>query len=619
MNGKTVLIVEDNELNMKLVRSLLSVGGYRIVEAVDAEKGIEQARQDRPDLILMDIQLPGMDGLSATRILKADPALRDIPVIALTSHAMAGDDRKAVDAGCDGYLTKPIDTRSFLDTVGQILSQGARTSPGPRPEGFLLKSRVLIVDDDPLNVKLLAAKLPEERYETRFAYDGRQALDAAFSDSPDLILLDVMMPGLNGYEVTRMVKQDPRTHDIPIILVTALDGTDEKIKGMEAGADEFLNKPVNTVELLARMRSLLSLRQYREQLAMRSRSRQEFSVSGSPMEAADIPLGPSTILLVEDNPEDARLVEGYLAGESCRTERMARAEDALERARQGSVDVLLLDILLPGMDGFELCRRLKEDERTRAIQILMITCLQDLPSKIRGIELGADDFLVKPINREELRARVRAALRKKTYLDRLNTGLETAVHSAVTDGLTSLYNRAYLKHFLDLEVMRSARQAHPLALIMMDLDDFKRHNDTMGHPAGDRILRDFGQLLRASVRAIDLAARYGGDEFVIVLPYADRESAVQVAQRIHAMVNGRTPGESTAPWQGPSVSMGGAVYPVDGLSSDDMIRSADERLYRAKREGKARVCFEGSDAVRGAEPKDQEDSRQDLGMNPSDA
>jgi CheY-like chemotaxis protein len=120
VGNETILVIEDNELNMKLVRSLLKMGNYDVIEAIDAEKGMQLVRKNHPDLILMDIQLPGMDGLSATKILKADPVLQEIPIVALTSHAMEGDDKKALDAGCNGYIAKPIDTKNFLATVGQF-------------------------------------------------------------------------------------------------------------------------------------------------------------------------------------------------------------------------------------------------------------------------------------------------------------------------------------------------------------------------------------------------------------------------------------------------------------------------------------------------------------------
>ena len=121
MGNETILVIEDNELNMKLVRSLLKMGNYDVIEAIDAEKGMQLARKNHPDLILMDIQLPGIDGLSATKILKADPVLQEIPIVALTSHAMEGDDKKALDVGCNGYIAKPIDTKNFLTTIGQFI------------------------------------------------------------------------------------------------------------------------------------------------------------------------------------------------------------------------------------------------------------------------------------------------------------------------------------------------------------------------------------------------------------------------------------------------------------------------------------------------------------------
>ena len=127
MGNETILVIEDNELNMKLVRSLLKMGNFDVIEAIDAEKGMQLARKNHPDLILMDIQLPGMDGLSATKILKADPVLQEIPIVALTSHAMEGDDKKALDVGCNGYIAKPIDTKNFLATIGQYLADKDKT------------------------------------------------------------------------------------------------------------------------------------------------------------------------------------------------------------------------------------------------------------------------------------------------------------------------------------------------------------------------------------------------------------------------------------------------------------------------------------------------------------
>ena len=285
------------------------------------------------------------------------------------------------------------------------------------------RPKILIVDDDPLNVKLLAAKLPAESYEILTAYDGREALQKVETESPDLVLLDVMMPGIDGYQVTRSLKKDPNTRDIPIVMVTALDSTDDKVKGLEAGADEFLNKPVNSSELKTRVQSFLRLRQYQQQLQA------QLSAKASVSEPVDTENGqpsssdPASILLVEDNDRDVRLLQRYLQSDSYRITVCPDGQQAIALISGGTFDLMLLDILLPDIDGFEICRRMKATPATRDIQIVVITSLPDLESKLRGLELGVDDFLVKPINPLELKARINALLKKKRTLDRLRKAL----------------------------------------------------------------------------------------------------------------------------------------------------------------------------------------------------
>lgn len=259
MGQGTLLVVEDNAYNMKLVRSLLQLGGYQVIEAETAEQGLDLAREHRPEAVLMDIQLPGMDGLTATGKLKEDPETKDIPVLALTAYAMEGDEQKALASGCVGYISKPLDTKSFLQTLqGHIPSlskdQDETDDPGDGSvssdqtglrEDLFFKDRILVVDDDdPVNVKLLTAKLPRDSYEALKAYSGQECLDAVYREHPNLILLDLMMPGIDGFEVTRRLKKDEKTRDIPIIHITALDSEADKARGLEAGADEFLNKPI---------------------------------------------------------------------------------------------------------------------------------------------------------------------------------------------------------------------------------------------------------------------------------------------------------------------------------------------------------------------------------------
>ena len=172
MSDKTILIIEDNELNMKLARSLLQLEGYRVVEATDAETGLCMVREHHPNLVLMDIQLPGMDGLEATRIIRSDAAFADVPVVALTSYAMVGDRDAAMAAGCAGFLSKPIDTRTFIDSLRKHLRDTPNESPA---DSGVYRNRILVVDDDPLNIKLMVTHLAADDFDILTASTGTEA------------------------------------------------------------------------------------------------------------------------------------------------------------------------------------------------------------------------------------------------------------------------------------------------------------------------------------------------------------------------------------------------------------------------------------------------------------
>ena len=590
MPKKTVLVIEDNEKNMKLVRLLLQMGGYRTLESENAETGIEIARQDHPDLILMDIQLPGMDGLQATALIKKDPQLADIPVVALTSYAMDGDKARCLEAGCDGYITKPIDTGSFQDVIETYSRPGSAEDAATLPERRHNTVRILIVDDDPKNVKLMCSMMARDGYELTTAGDGSEALARVQENPPDLILLDVMMPRMNGYEVTRHLKAGAETKAIPIILVTALDSPSDRTKGLEAGADEFLTKPVNPAEIEARVQSMLNLKRYRDQLMIRSRSEVQICTDRQVEVSPEKTGRPQRILIVEDDIKDLKLLQTHLVSPDYTLDAVHNGSDAIETISRQHCDLVLLDILLPGMDGFEICRQIKQMDHAKDTQVVLITCLSDIENKIKGVELGADDYLVKPIDPRELQARVKVLLKKKSYLDRLHTHYEKALNSALLDGLTGLYNHAYIKRFLDLEIKRSQRQGHTTSLLMIDVDNFKQLNDSLGHMTGDEILRNVARLIKESVREIDVAARYGGDEFAVVLPYGDGQAVKSVGERVRSLIETQVfavPG--TDEGRRATVSVGGAVYPDDADTAGNLIETADRMLYRAKREGKNRL------------------------------
>jgi CheY-like chemotaxis protein len=251
MAGERILVVEDNETNMKLVRDVLQAKGYSTLEATTGEDAVELARTLDPALVLMDVQLPGIDGVEALAQLRGDPRTCAIPVVALTAQAMRGDSDRFLDVGFDGYLSKPVDVVELI----RLVESTAIASDPP--------AKILVVDDGPENVRLLGAVLVARGYEVVTATDGQAALDLVETEDPDLVLLDVMMPGLDGYAVCSQLRANDATAVLPVIMVTSSVGQ-ERRKAIEAGADDFIPKPFNHDELLTRVRSLLRIKRYHD-------------------------------------------------------------------------------------------------------------------------------------------------------------------------------------------------------------------------------------------------------------------------------------------------------------------------------------------------------------------
>jgi len=266
MAGERILVVEDNEMNMKLFRDVLQAKGYSTLEATTGEDAVELARTLDPALVLMDVQLPGIDGIEALAQLRGDERTSAIPVVALTAQAMRGDRERFHDVGFNGYLSKPVDLVELI----RVVESTAIASDRP--------AKILVVDDVPENVRLLQAVLVPRGYEVVTATDGQAALDLVEAEEPDLILLDVMMPGLDGYAVCRHLRANDATAVLPVIMVTSSVGQEKK-KAIEAGADDFIPKPFNHDELLARVRSLLRIKRYHDTIKAQAAELAELNAS----------------------------------------------------------------------------------------------------------------------------------------------------------------------------------------------------------------------------------------------------------------------------------------------------------------------------------------------------
>ena len=449
-----------------------------------------------------------------------------------------------------------------------------------------MSARSLVVDDIEANVRLLEAKLSAEYYEVLTASDGPTALAIAASEQPDIILLDVMMPGMDGFQVCRRLKDDPETRHVPVVLVTALDGRADRVAGLEAGADDFLTKPIDDVMLFARVRSLTRLKAVIDELRAREASGRRMGV----IAGAASRLGGSggRILIVDDNVRQAERVAAELAVEH-RPVVESEAYKAVLTAR-GPVDLVIVNANAKAFDGLRFAAQLRSDEATRSLPILAIADFDERQKAVKALEIGVNDILARPIDPGELAARVRTQIRRKRYTDYLRSNLDHSLELAVTDQLTGLHNRRYMSGQLEALMRRANQGGEPVSLLVIDIDHFKRVNDSFGHDVGDEVLSEFAVRLASNVRAIDLPVRHGGEEFVVVMPDTDLEDARRIAERIRLHAAG-------APFR----VMGGeellsvtiSIGVASSSGTDDtphaLLKRADEAVYEAKSAGRNRV------------------------------
>ena len=442
--------------------------------------------------------------------------------------------------------------------------------------------RILIVDDEPLNVKLLAAILSADGYEVVSAYNGEQALEKVNEKCPDLILLDIMMPGIDGFEVTRRLKDNFETKDIPIILITAFDISDYKVIGHEAGADEFLNKPVKAPELKSRVKSLLRTKECQDELKLQQQTTTDGScdVKEKTLIRENV---TSSVLLAFEDENDANSINLFLHGQPYQVIVANNARDAIALSNQRQIDLILLDGMLRGEKCFEFCSRVKEGEQTVNTQILVVAESEYLENKYEQFELWSDDFLVKPVNVHELRARVKVLLKKKSFLDRIYADPDEGVRSAITDSLSGLANNSYFKHFLEHEIKRSFRDSGPVALLMLELNGVKHHQNSVGHLAGEELLKYLGTLIKENIRDVDLGARCKEMQFGIVLTNTDGNGAIMVADRLKGLIQNQfSINTENISVNNLALHMGIAVYPNDADSMDLLIDQAEQELTESK-------------------------------------
>lgn len=453
-----------------------------------------------------------------------------------------------------------------------------------------MSGRILIVDDNSLNVKLLAARLSREYYAVSTAANGADAIASAQQDPPDLILLDVMMPDMDGFETCRRLRADVRTCHVPVVMVTALSDIDDRIKGLKAGAQDFLSKPVNDLALLARVRAQLRLKLVMDEWRLRQTSGDGGGGMADRSDAA-VDSGKPRILLVCDAPAECSQIGRALAPMQAQLTIVADPEAARSAAMGEDYDMAIGSLALQHHDGLKICPALRGQEQTRHLPILLLGDPGDQELVARGLDLGANDYLLRPIDAIELTVRVANQVRFLRFYEQLKQGYETSLAMALTDALTGIFNRRYFDNHLPRLMRRCVETGKPLALLVIDVDHFKQINDRFGHAAGDAVLQALAARLLNNLRPLDFVSRYGGEEFAVVLPETDAPTAHMIAERLLHEVS-KTGFTLPAPHPAPivTISIGGAIMRHD----DDPVRlftRADQAVYAAKQAGRNRIAI----------------------------
>ncbi len=456
-----------------------------------------------------------------------------------------------------------------------------------------MTARVLVVDDILANVKLLEARLSAEYFEILTAYSGREALDILSRERVDVVLLDVMMPGMDGFEVCRRIKQTPDLAHLPVIMVTALDQPSDKVQGLEAGADDFLTKPVDDIALITRVKNLARLKVLADELMSRASTTKEMGIG-----ANGIPDWAQTnvqgrILLVEDHARTAqRIVDGLGKAHTVTVERDPQA--ALLRMGDQPYDLMIVSLSLQHADGLRLCSQVRSLDRSRHMPIIIMVEPGDDARLLRGLDMGVNDYVLRPIDRNELLARIKTQIKRKRHADLLRAKLDQSMEMAITDALTGLHNRRYMESHLSTLVNQAIQSGGSLSVLVADIDFFKSVNDTYGHDAGDVVLREFAARFRRNTRGIDLACRLGGEEFVIIMPDTDLNRAMQVGERLRACIAADTFQVNSDTMLRVTASVGIATLESREDTPESLFKRADNALYAAKREGRNRVVTDAA-------------------------
>ncbi|MDG1437042.1 MAG: PleD family two-component system response regulator [Rickettsiaceae bacterium] len=448
-----------------------------------------------------------------------------------------------------------------------------------------MTATILVVDDLDANLKLLEAKLLSEYYTVITANSGIEALKILSQNKIDIVLLDIMMPGMDGFEVCKQIKANTETTHIPVVMVTALSDIQDRVKGLEAGADEFLTKPIDDTALFARVKSLTRVKTIIDELKLRNNA---VSQLGGKMTDLKENFTDSKILLLDDDIIQAKNIKSSLASLSEQVQ-ILTSPDSIDSLGSFIPDVIIISCQLDVVDPLRIGVMLRAKPNFKNAILILLAEEENMPMVIKSMELGINDYFIYPVDKSELQARIKTQLRRKHYQNTLRTQLEESIDLSTKDGLTGLFNRRYFNIHIKQMFDKTQKSDKNICIMMLDIDYFKEVNDTYGHPFGDMVLQTISNTLKTSFRITDLIARYGGEEFVVLLNNIEIEDCSIIAETIRSNVENLSfviPGQNKSIKKTTSI---GIAELKSGESVEDFITRADRALYQAKDEGRNRV------------------------------
>jgi two-component system cell cycle response regulator len=440
--------------------------------------------------------------------------------------------------------------------------------------GTMPSKTIMVVDDSSTIRKIIQRELSKADYEVMLAKSGMEAIAMLeWADTlPDMITLDIDMPKMNGFEVCEKIRDaieggdehKQRIAKVPIVFVSANDTIENRQRGYELGVIDFISKPFTSGKILNTINNILN-------------AQEQFP--------------DMTALIVEDSPFIRRIVRNILARHGLKIHEVASGEEALEvvKSENFKIDIVITDYIMPGMSGEDLCRTLRSLEPLEQVPIFFISSVESKESILGFFKVGANDYLPKPFTEEEFRSRILTHLRNRKYVKELEYLNAKLKYLAEHDALTDLYNRGYFQKELESYFAQSKYRNENLCCILLDLDYFKKVNDHFGHAFGDLVLTQFAEILKKNRRSTDIAARFGGEEFVLLLPETTLADGVEIAEQIQKDAEGFIYSDGNTEMQ-VTISLGISSLPDHRPETPDkLLLFADQALYTAKAQGRNRV------------------------------